>query len=447
MEISKVTILIWDDPLNYNLPETQRQFGNGKLYKNVIQFNTEEEFEKILKSLDDDVNIVVCCHVKYSDFSTFFDFKNSGIIEKYNISEAIYLSSGESGTIMKSLHDIYKISKKVILYNELIKEIKLDEIKTITKAELLNLDSSGKKLESVHIDRPSQHYPQIDYGIITALYEDEFEEVQKVFEFDEKDIIRTDKKEYHIGHLKSNPSKKVVVAIPSATGMVDSAIIATQMLEFFKPKYLLMSGVCGGKSDLSFGTIVVAETIFTFQKGKVSDILLKDEKGDKKPVDLYDAEGKLVEYDKLYDANGRQIGISVEKFDVQHDSIIEIHSLVKDGIRRKKEEIKALINNELSSFSKSIDIILAPMACSSMVINKRGYFEDNIKIVDRNTSAVEMESYGVARACEFANNGKTIPIIFKSVMDNMSAKDDTAKRFAAHTSSLFLKYLFEKNII
>ena len=55
--------------------------------------------------------------------------------------------------------------------------------------------------------------------------------------------------------------------------------------------------------------------------------------------------------------------------------------------------------------------------------------------------------YGVARACQFANHGRTIPIIFKSVTDNMSEKDDTAKRFAAHTSAQFLKYLFVEKVL
>jgi nucleoside phosphorylase len=87
-----------------------------------------------------------------------------------------------------------------------------------------------------------------------------------------------------------------------------------------------------------------------------------------------------------------------------------------------------------------------------MVINKKGYFEDVIKKIDRNVAAVEMESYGVARACSIANKGRTIPIIFKSVMDHTFKKDDTqgtinVKKFAAYTSAQFMKHLFEMKII
>lgn len=443
MDLKKVTILLWDEPLNYNLPETKRQLGDGKLYAGVHQFNTFDEFQQILSSLEDDANIVICCHVKYSDFSTFFDFKNSEIKEKFQIPEIVYLSSGDSGTIMKKMYDSHKISFKVILYNELMKDIKLGEIKT-TK---LNYFLKNNNEEIVAIDRPNQNYPQIDYAVITALYNDEFEEVKKIFDFNDEDIIRTEKKEYYVGFLKSDKSKKIVVAIPTATGMVDSAIIATQMLEFFRPKYLLMSGVCGGKSGLNFGDIIVAKTIFTFQKGKISDILIQNEKGEKKPIELHDKDGLVIDYDHLYDADGNQIAISIDKFEIEHDSIIELNTLVKDGIQRKKDEIRSMINSDLKPFDKAIEIYIEPIACSSMVINKQGYFEDRIKVVDRNTAAVEMESYGVARASAFANNGKTIPIIFKSVMDNMSAKDDKAKRFAAFTSAQFLKHLLEQKVI
>lgn len=92
------------------------------------------------------------------------------------------------------------------------------------------------------------------------------------------------------------------------------------------------------------------------------------------------------------------------------------------------------------------------MACSTMVINKEGFFEDTLKSIDRKTIAVEMESYGVARACRYANKGKTKPIIFKSVMDFTFNKSDNDgkinwKKFAAYTSAQFMNYLFDKKVI
>ena len=246
-----------------------------------------------------------------------------------------------------------------------------------------------------------------------------------------------------VGHLHDQPARRVIAAVPSATGMVDSAIIATQMLDLFKPKYLLMSGVCGGVKDTSFGDIVLAKRVFTFQKGKVSDIL----DNEKNPIDLYDKKGNKIDYDKLFDKDGNQIKISVEKFQIEHDSILEFQ--LKDWTDPVLEVIQQEINKTeiVKIWANPITIHFEPMACSTMVINKDGFFEDHIKYVDRQTVAVEMESYGVARACQFGNEGKTKWVIFKSVMDNMTQKDDRAKRFAANTSALFLKHLVYDGVL
>ena len=58
-----------------------------------------------------------------------------------------------------------------------------------------------------------------------------------------------------------------------------------------------------------------------------------------------------------------------------------------------------------------------------------------------------MESYGIARACELVNNGVTIPLIIKSVMDNTSGKTDDSKKYAAWTSAMFIKYVIIYDLI
>jgi nucleoside phosphorylase len=133
---------------------------------------------------------------------------------------------------------------------------------------------------------------------------------------------------------------------------------------------------------------------------------------------------------------------------------------VIDKIKDKQSEIESQINQHIKSqsFETEVTIKIAPMACSTMVINKEGFFEDTIKSINRDTAAVEMESYGVARACEFANEGNTTPIIFKAVMDFTKDKKDTIERetsaipvnvkmFAATTSAQFMRCLFELKII
>jgi len=47
------------------------------------------------------------------------------------------------------------------------------------------------------------------------------------------------------------------------------------------------------------------------------------------------------------------------------------------------------------------------MACSTAVINKKDELENIALEKDRKTVALEMESYGIARACKITNNGNT----------------------------------------
>ena len=430
MDTKQITILLWDNLENFNLPNTKKQYGSGSLYKNVIQFNSDDEFKEIFDKIDPSNLLVFCCHIEFENLNGYLDFRNSQIKQNFNIPEVIYLSSGDS---IEAVTKLYKENEptKVIKYSGLLNGIKLGEIKPFKKQNLLQQNVTTESFTKV----PSEGYPQIDYAIITALYKDEFEEVKKLFNFDEKDIIDTGIIEYHVGTLKNNNFKKIVAAIPNATGMVDSAIVATQMLEFFRPKYLLMAGVCGGTSDMNFGDVVVGSQIYTFQKGKVSDLKGKNDN----KIELYDRESKIIDYDHLYDEDGKHINISIEKFEIEHDSVISLDPNINSKIIRKQKDIQDLINEELKPFNRAIKIDLKPIACSTMVINKNGYFEDNIRSINRKTAAVEMESYGVARACTFANNGKTKSIIFKSVMDNMKNKGDEEKRFAAHTIATRMK--------
>lgn len=169
---------------------------------------------------------------------------------------------------------------------------------------------------------------------------------------------------------------------------------------------------------------------------------------------LFDKEQNKIDYDHLFDDQGNQIIIHIEKFERETEFAASLDSVIEDRLKNKLKSIVHKINDKLETYAlnKEIKVELAPIACSTMVINKEGYFENTIKNINRKTAAVEMESYGVVRACQIANNGQTKPIIFKAVMDNTHHKSDTVsainvKNLAALTSALFLTFLFEEKII
>lgn len=423
----EINLFVFDTKENF---DKSKEFL-GTSYKSIVQIDSLDSFNSELEKLDESELLCLVVHVFYTDnINGIKRFTTSGILEEYGALDVMYISDGDEREIKHQMVDEGISDRDVFKYHDVYSNLNEGKVLSISKSELLRKGWSEANLN-------------FEYGIIAALYKDEFEAIKPHFTWIENDSVIIGNKKYMVGHLHDQPARRVIAAVPNATGMVDSAIIATQMLDLFKPKYLFMSGVCGGVKDTNFGDIVLAKRVFTFQKGKVSEI--HDKK--KKPIDLYDKSGEKIDYDKLFDTDGNQVKISIEKFQVEHDSILEFQ--LKDWTDPVLEDIKQEINKTeiVKIWGTPINIHFEPMACSTMVINKDGFFEDHIKCIDRQTVAVEMESYGVARACQFGNEGKTNWIIFKSVMDNMTKKDDRAKRFAANTSALFLKHIVYDGVL
>nr|WP_315224853.1 hypothetical protein [uncultured Flavobacterium sp.] len=435
MKPNDVVLFIYDTDENFRNETNQLRLGN-KVFKSVLLIESIEDFKKELEKLNEAQKFVLICHVFHQEIngvrhSGYLKFRGDGIEDEYEI-KAIFVSSGDNADVYKSMLQDEMENRVIYGYSGILEGIKNDKITTYTKNNIMQ----SKNIE-------------YEFGIITALYDDEFEEVKKYFTWDNHEDIYLGSKRYWIGHLIGFPDRKIVATIPYATGMVDSAIMATQMLEVFKPKFLIMSGVCGGKKGTNFGDIVLAKSILTFQKGKVSNM----GNADKSPITLFDRNNKPVDYNHVYDENGNQIKITVENFEVEHDTIIEFE--LQDSVQPELNRIIDQINISVKADSEienkfkkdEVKVHFDKIACSTMVINNKGYFEESIKTVDRKIVAVEMESYGIARACKFANFGNTKWIIFKSVMDNMTNKDDQAKKFAAKTSALFLKHLVYDSIL
>lgn len=456
MDTSKLNLFVFDSKENFE--KSKSQLGvEGSTLKRIFQIDDVKQFTHIIENeLKDEDLIFLVIHVfAKEEIKGITKFKVSGIPDKYPSLNYMYISDGASESdIQKLMVDKRIITTQVYRYWQVISELKESRIKAISKRNLIiNGDQSAGGNEVI----PNLNFPTIKYAIITALYKDEFEELKKIFDFPQELNINTPKKIFYRGFLKTNKEIEVVAAVPNSTGMLDSAIVASLLLEYFRPEYLLMSGVCGASNDYSFGDIVVAKQVFTFQKGKISDIKRMNEDGSFQNIDLYDINGNLVDYKLLFDNDGNQVAISIEKFEVEQDAIIQLDSFFEDSLNPKLETIKQKINFSIRNESylnidRDIKIVLEPMACSTMVINKNGYFNDTIKSIHRKTAAVEMESYGVARACQFANGGKTKALIFKSVMDNTVNKSDFIgnvnwKKFAAFTSAQFMKQLFEENVI
>jgi nucleoside phosphorylase len=179
-------------------------------------------------------------------------------------------------------------------------------------------------------------------------------------------------------------------------------------------------------------------------KGKIKDNKEEIEGRSTKAILHYNE--KPIDISKITNAQGKSVRLVSEVFEKEIETIY-LDEKLSQKLEPKLKEIEGKINNPYKMNNEKIKVRFDPMACSLSVIDKEDYFEFEIKERDRKTKAVEMESYGVARAAQKANGGETKFLIFKSVMDKASSKTDQYKEKAAYTSAQFLKHLLKENII
>ncbi len=193
MNTKEITILFWDNKANFNLRDTQIGLGlrDGKSlkYKKVYPFDSESEFDKILDELGEDDLFLILVHVDRGnqdigakEFKLIIEEGRSVPEEKRKL-----ISKG-GGT---GVYD----------YDGISSGIQMDRILPYTKKQLFGNGKTDKK-------KWTNNYPHFYYAIITALYENEYEAVEKLFDFDEH-VYKTGTTIYRSGKLKHTDIKVI----------------------------------------------------------------------------------------------------------------------------------------------------------------------------------------------------------------------------------------------
>jgi nucleoside phosphorylase len=430
METMNIILFVFDTKVNFE--KSKKNLGSeGSSFKKIICVEDEIEFEKEFQLLQETELVFMVVHVFYTDsINGIKRFVASRIDKKYPNLGFMFISEGDSKEINKQMIDAEFQNKPVYKYHQVQSNLEEERAKVYSKKEIIQLANSNPSLSGNRDSSVlSRGYPQCDYAIITALEEDEMTKILPMIKKEGETANTKHLIEY--GHLIKNPNKKIAYASQQSTGMIDAAILATELLTLFNPKFLIMLGVLGGKpNEVNIGDIIVSTKVFTIDKGKLTtEEILKDESV-KEQIDIVEKEEEEIK----------------KVFKKEIESVTMNSSAITKFIR-KKADILSYINSEDQTRNKNINLLFGPIACVRQVIDQKGYFEENILVIDRKAIGLEMESYSVARACELVNNGATTPIIVKSVMDNTADKVDEAKPYAAWTSAMFVKYILENDMI
>lgn len=436
--LKEIVFLLWDNKSDYEDEDTQLRIGD--LFKNKHRVYSDEGHQ---------LNDIFELYKKYpnQEFLFFIHLNHNNGNRGYQTFRtnfgigAIYPSLNHYVVSRVPRKKIYQDgSNRFMVYDweDLFSDNGVD--RTFTPQTVAQMKQ--EKGLSDYATSINKNRPPIKYAIFTALWE-EFKEVEELFDWEEELQEETNTIIYKIGKLKDT-DKYVVGCFASKTGMTEAAVICSELINKYEPDYLLMPGVCGGSDKTEFGDVIVANKIFLLGKGKIKDN--QEEIEGKKTKAILHYNGQPIDIGKITNSNGKPIRIVSEVFENEIETIF-----LDDKLSQTLEPVLTRIENKINTPYKvndeKINVRFDPMACSLSVIDKEDYFEFEIEGKDRKTKAVEMESYGVARAAQKANGGMTKFLIFKSVMDKAESKADKFKEKAAYTSAQFLKHLLKDNII
>ena len=109
------------------------------------------------------------------------------------------------------------------------------------------------------------------------------------------------------------------------------------------------------------------------------------------------------------------------------------------------KEVMDVVRSTIGAEDNEFHVHIGPMACGSYVVANSEVINKRVKSLFPHTVGLDMESYSVLYAAENATKPKPKALIVKSICDYAdSEKSDQYQRFAAYTSSGYVKYLLEK---
>ena len=212
----------------------------------------------------------------------------------------------------------------------------------------------------------------------------------------------------------SNGDRSVVAATASRMGMTASAVLASKMIRYFRPRYLGMTGIAAGvKGTCELGDIIAADPVWDWGSGK------------------WYQQGRS----PAFAAAPHQLAIS----SYIKGKLVELAQKEElfDEIRREWKGTKP---------NTTLRLRIGPVASGASVLADIGKVE-RIKEQHRKLIAVDMEVYGLFGAADDAPVPSPKAFALKSVSDFADEhKSDDFQAYAAYTSAQTLRMFAERYI-
>lgn len=198
-------------------------------------------------------------------------------------------------------------------------------------------------------------------------------------------------------------SVSVISAVAPRMGMVATSILATKIINHFRPRMLVMAGICAGvRGSVELGDVVFSSLSWDYQSGK-----------------------------HFLDAK-KVPGFSIDPSPIAADP--EISARV-DQLATDTEFWVDVMRGGPISTSRVPRLLSGPLGSGSAVLAD-GQVTDKIRLQQRKLLGVDMEAYGLISAAESAGVPKPSAFAMKSVCDFADAeKSDHLQGYAAYVSA------------
>lgn len=261
-------------------------------------------------------------------------------------------------------------------------------------------------------DLPHEHL--VDVVIVTAL-QIEMEAIRKLpWNWTPEEAL-DDSQFFSRGSFDSKGKlRSAIAAVATRMGMVSASVLTSKLIQRFRPRLVVMPGICAGLRDkVKLGDVICSDMAWDYQSGK--------------HVSTKNALNGF-----LMDPHF----IPVETF---------VSSRI-DQLARDDQHSIRVWNGWNPRRDSPPSLVRGPVASGSAVLADRNVTE-SIRLQQRKLLGVEMELYGVFFAVEQAPRPKPMAVGLKAVCDFADdEKNDEAQPYASYTSAAYLKEFCERYV-
>lgn len=279
---------------------------------------------------------------------------------------------------------------------------------------LQQLQAKARHIVASHIAEQQGEDFLSDVGVVTALGDPELDAVLGLNWSWQEEADSSDATKYHVGRTFFNGRRrKVIAAKAPGMGMAQAAILSTKLLLRYRPRCIVMCGICAGvKAEVNLGDVLVANPSWDYGSGKR---LIKGGVRSFEPAP------------QPFVLSTRVRGL-VESLQDRSDLL---HNLWKEFQGGKPQNI--------------VRVMIGPVASGAAVLADEAIIESLRSQQNRKLLGIDMESYGVMAAGAEVPAPRPEALIIKGVSDFAdSAKNDAYRHFAAYNSAGILRLLIEQ---